>query len=333
MWQPEKRLRLMYRKKIFAQPQAGKRYFLHFGAVNYEAVVYLNGTKLGQHEGGFTAFQFEVTKLLKAGENKVLLNVNNIRGENKIPTSMTDWWNYGGITRPVTLVEVSDNFIQNYFIQLDKGKTSDIKGWVKIDGVQKQQSVTLEIPKIGVKQIVQTDTSGYAPLSISLKKIQLWSPETPKLYTVKLTTATDTVSDKIGFRTIETRGNEILLNGKSIFLKGISIHEEAPFRAGRCYSEADAYTLLNWAKEMGCNYVRLAHYPHNETMTRLADQLGLMVWSEIPVYWAVKFEKPEVYALAETQVVENISRDKIGLRLLFGQWRMKPQKLNPDLIF
>jgi beta-glucuronidase len=301
---------MWYRKKITVAPQAGKRYFLHFGAVNYEAVVYLNGTKLGQHEGGFTAFQFDVTSLLQSGENKVLVSAANIRGENKVPPSMTDWWNYGGITRSVNLVEVPETYISDYFIQLEKGKTADIKGWVKLDGTQKNQSVTVEIPELGVKQTLQTDTSGLAPLSISAKKLQLWTPESPKLYIVKLTTPTDTVSDKIGFRTIETRGTEILLNGKPIFLKGASIHEEAPYRTGRCYSDGDARTLLTWVKELGSNYVRLAHYPHNETMTRMADEMGLLVWSEIPVYWAVKFDKPEVYAKAETQLVENITRDK-----------------------
>lgn len=301
---------MWYRKKITLNPQAGKRYFLHFGAVNYEAVVYVNGTKLGQHEGGFTAFQFEVTSLLKAGENKILVNANNIRGENKIPTNITDWWNYGGITRSVNLVEVSETFISDYFIQLEKGKIADIKGWVKLEGSQKSQNVTIEIPEIGLKQTVKPDTSGFAALSFNVKKLQLWSPENPKLYLVKLTSATDTITDKIGFRTIETRGTDILLNGKPIFLKGASIHEEAPFRTGRAYSEGDARTLLTWAKELGSNYVRLAHYPHNETMTRMADEMGLLVWSEIPVYWAVKFEKPDVYAKAETQLLENISRDK-----------------------
>lgn len=301
---------MWYRKKISVTPQAGKRYFLHFGAVNYEAVVYLNGTKLGQHEGGFTAFQFEVTSLLQAGENKVLVNANNIRGENKIPTNITDWWNYGGITRSVNLVEVPETYISDYFIQLEKEKMADIKGWVKLEGTQKNQSVTVEIPELGVKQTIQTDTSGLAPLSINAKKLQLWTPESPKLYLVKLTSATDTVSDKIGFRTIETRGTDILLNGKPLFLKGISIHEEAPYRTGRCYSDGDARTLLTWAKELGSNYVRLAHYPHNEIMTRMADEMGLLVWSEIPVYWAVKFEKPDIYAKAETQLLENISRDK-----------------------
>jgi len=301
---------MWYRKKIPITPQTGKRYFLHFGAVNYEAVVYLNGTKLGQHEGGFTAFQFEVTSLLQSGENTVLVNANNIRGENNIPTNITDWWNYGGITRSVNLIEVPETYISDYFIQLEKGKTTDIKGWVKLEGSQKNQNITIEIPEIGVKQTLQTDTAGLALLSISTKKLQLWSPENPKIYLVKLNSTSDTVNDKIGFRTIETQGTEILLNGKPIFLKGASIHEEAPYRTGRCYSEGDARTLLTWAKELGSNYVRLAHYPHNEIMTRMADEMGLMVWSEIPVYWAVKFEKSDVYAKAETQLVENISRDK-----------------------
>lgn len=80
----------------------------------------MNGTKLGQHEGGFTAFQFEVTSLLQSGENTVLVNANNIRGENNIPTNITDWWNYGGITRSVNLIEVPETYISDYFIQLEK---------------------------------------------------------------------------------------------------------------------------------------------------------------------------------------------------------------------
>jgi beta-glucuronidase len=324
---------MWYRKKITITPQAGKRYFLHFGAVNYEATVYLNGNKVGNHEGGFTAFQFEVTKLLKEGENKVLVNTNNIRGENKIPTNITDWWNYGGITRSVNLVEVPETYISDYFIQLEKGKTSEIKGWLRLDGSQKSQAVNIEIPEIGVKQTVQTDTSGYVSISISNKKIQLWTPENPKLYAVKLSSASDNVSDKIGFRTIEIRGTEILLNGNPIFLKGASIHEEAPYRTGRCYSEGDARTLLTWAKDLGSNYVRLAHYPHNEIMTRMADEMGLLVWSEIPVYWDVKFEKSDVYAKAETQLIENISRDKNRASIIIWSVANETPETEPRLVF
>ena len=214
------------------------------------------------------------------------------------------------ITRSVQLVEMSETYIQDYFIQLEKGKTNTINGWIRLDGLQKQQSVTVEIPEIGLKQIVATNTEGYAALNLTTNKLQLWTPDKPKLYVVRLSTATDSVSDKIGFRTIETRGTDIILNGKPVFLKGVCIHEEAPYRSGRCYSDDDARTLLTWAKDMGCNFVRLAHYPHNEAMTRMADLMGLMVWSEVPVYWSIQFEKPEVYANTENQLTENISRDK-----------------------
>ncbi len=324
---------MWYRKTVTLNPEAGKRYFLHFGAVNYEAQVYANGVKAGRHEGGFTSFQFEVTKLLKAGENKILVNVNNIRSENKIPTNITDWWNYGGITRSVNLVEVADTYIKDYFIQLGKQKPNEIQGWVQLDGVQKKQPVTIEIPEIGIKQTIQTDTSGYATISISSTKIIKWSPENPKLYKVILSAETDKLDDKIGFRTIETSDTEILLNGKPIFLKGVSIHEEAPFRTGRCNSEEDARTLLTWAKEMGCNYVRLAHYPHNETMVRMADEMGFMVWSEIPVYWAVKFEKQDVYVLAENQLVENINRDKNRASIIIWSVANETPETEPRLVF
>jgi len=114
--------------------------------------------------------------------------------------------------------------------------------------------------------------------------------------------------DNIGFRTIETKGADILLNGKSIYLRGISIHEE--YKGRRATSEADAFALLTWAKELGCNYVRLAHYPHNEYMIRLADKMGLLVWEEIPVYWTIDFTNAATYANAKNQLTEVITRDK-----------------------
>ncbi len=93
-------------------------------------------------------------------------------------------------------------------------------------------------------------------------------------------------------------------------MKGISIHEEAPFRSGRICSEEEDLTLLNWAKELGCNYVRLAHYPHNEKMVRLAEKMGLMVWSEIPVYWTIQWENEGTYQNAHNQLMEMIERDQ-----------------------
>jgi beta-glucuronidase len=127
---------------------------------------------------------------------------------------------------------------------------------------------------------------------------------------VTVKTGADSITDEIGFRTIEVRGNEIVLNGKPIFLRGICIHAEAPYRTGRAYSGKDAETLLGWTKELGANFVRLAHYPHDETMLRAADRMGILVWSENPVYWAVQFDKPEVYAKAEHQLDELINTQR-----------------------
>jgi beta-glucuronidase len=126
---------------------------------------------------------------------------------------------------------------------------------------------------------------------------------------VEISSATDRVRDHIGFRSISVSGTDILLNGKPIILRGISVHEESPLRAGRAWSEDDARTLLGWAKELGCNFVRLAHYPHNEAMLRIADQMGMLVWEEVPVYWTIQWENPETLRNAQNQLGELIARD------------------------
>jgi len=286
-----------------------KRLFVHFGAVNYQASVYLNGEELGQHEGGFTPFDFEITDRVRAQDNFLILRVNNTRGIDQVPTVNTDWWNYGGITRPVTLVEVPETFIQDYSLQLEKGSTNQIKGWLQLNGPQLRQSVTLRISETGLSKTFQADGGGRVEFSFSAN-LTLWSPENPKLYTVELSTETDHLTERIGFRSIAVRGTDILLNGKPLFLRGISIHEESPLRSGRAWSEDDARTLLGWARELGCNFVRLAHYPHNEAMLRMADQMGVLVWEEVPVYWTIQWENAGTLRNAGNQLYELITRDR-----------------------
>jgi beta-glucuronidase len=297
-------------KRSFDYTKSGKnRLFLHFGACNYFAAAYLNGEELGEHEGGFTPFDFEITDRVKAHGNFLVVRVNNARGKDQVPTVNTDWWNYGGITRPVTLVEVPETFVQDYLVQLEKGSTHQIKGWLQLNGPQLQQSVKIRIAETGLVQAVQTDSKGRGEFSFGAD-LALWSPENHKLYSVEITAETDQVIDRIGFRSVEARNTDIVLNGKPVFLRGISIHEEAPTRPGRAWSEDDARTLLTWARELGCNFVRLAHYPHNESMLRMADQMGLMVWAEVPVYWTIQWENPETLHNAENQLNEMIARDQ-----------------------
>jgi beta-glucuronidase len=284
------------------------RVFLHFGACNYLAAVYLNGEELGDHEGGFTPFDFEISDRVRAHGNFLVLRINNTRGRDQVPTVNTDWWNYGGITRPVALVEVPETFVQDYFVQLEKGSTHQITGWLQLNGKQLQQNATIRIPEAGFSKTFQTDSRGRAEFSFSAD-LTLWSPENPKLYSVEIAGETDQVIERIGFRSIEVRGADVLLNGKSVFLRGISIHEEAPMRLGRAWSDDDARTLLSWARELNCNFLRLAHYPHNESMLRMADQMGLMVWAEVPVYWTIQWENPQTLRNAENQLNVMIARD------------------------
>lgn len=299
---------IWYKKSFSYHKRNHFRVFVYFGAANYRASVYLNGQKLGDHEGGFTAFNFEATDQIREGENFLVVEVNNRRKAENVPGPMTDFWNYGGLTRDVSLVEVPQTFIQDYWVQLAKGSLNEIEGWIKLCGTSNAEAVTLEIPEAGIRQQIPTDSKGYGHFSFPAS-LNLWSPENPKLYRVKLSVREDSLEDQIGFRSIQTQGSKILLNGKVLFLRGISMHEEAPFRGGRAFSEEDDRVLLEWARELGCNFVRLAHYPHNEKMIRLADRLGLLLWSEIPVYWETAWQNPSTLANAEEQLSDMISRD------------------------
>lgn len=300
---------IWYRKRFNYNLEQGKRLFLNFGAVNYEAIVWLNGKRLGSHVGGFTPFNFEITNLLKSGENSLVVKVDNKRKPEAVPTVNSDWWNFGGITRPVKLVEMPSTFIQDYYLQLKKNDKNIIEGWVKLNGDKKSQKVSINIPELKLKKNYTTDANGYVAFEFKAKP-ELWSPENPKLYAVNVNSETDNVDDEIGFRTIRTEGTKIILNDKEIFCRGVSVHEETAYYSGRAYSKDQAETLLGWAKDMGCNFVRLAHYPHNEEMVKTAERMGLLVWSEIPVYWTIHWNNASTYKNAETQLSDMITRDK-----------------------
>jgi beta-glucuronidase len=312
-----------YRRIFSYHKRPNTRVFVYFGAANYRADVYLNGEKLGEHEGGFTGFNFEATPVLREGENFLVVEVSSPRRVDTVPALRTDWWNYGGITRDVMLVEEPETFIQDYSVQLQRGSTHVVSGWVRFNGPMSRHEISVEIPEAGIWFKTLATDQGYAPFSFDASELacgkrpasecnsplQLWSPDNPKLYRVIVSGEGDRVEDQIGFRTIEVREGKILLNGKAIFLRGIAMHEEAPFRDGRAFSPEDAQTLLGWVKDLGCNFVRFAHYPHNENEIRLADRMGLMIWSEIPVYWDIDWQNPATLANAEAQLRDEIARD------------------------
>lgn len=298
-----------FRTDFEADRSDGERAFLHFEAVNYHAHVYLNGELVGEHVGGFTPFSIEVTDHLRDGENLLVVGADSTHSETGVPGLQVDWWNYGGVTRPVHLVQTPETFVRGYTVGLDdEGR---IAADVTLDGPGAAgQVVSVSIEELGLVLEGETDADGRVEFAAEAEGLDLWAPGNAKLYDVSIEAGADSVSERIGFRTIEVDGPRILLNGEPVFMRGISMHEEAiGERATRTLTWAGARGLLEEARALGANYVRLSHYPHSEKMTRLADELGLMVWSEIPVYWDMDFGNPETLGLARTMLAEMIERD------------------------
>ncbi|MFR9641877.1 MAG: glycoside hydrolase family 2 TIM barrel-domain containing protein [Rikenellaceae bacterium] len=301
---------MWYQRYFDYAPQDDKIVLLHFGAVSMHCTVFVNGEEIGTHRGGFTPFQFDVTDKLLPGENYIVLSVDNIRSETTIPAYAFDWWNYGGITRDVDLVYLPKSYIADYKLSLKDNRRDELDIWVKLEGESvANREVVVSIPEAKLKLKLKTDERGEATAQRKLK-LKLWSPESPKLYDVALSSELDKVEDKIGFRTIEVSGEDILLNGEPIFLRGINIHEEIAAEQRRSCTQADAEFLVGQAKDLGCNFIRLSHYAHNEYMVREAERQGFLMWEEIPVWQNIKLKDPAVCDYARGMMQEMICRDK-----------------------
>jgi len=308
---------MWYARKFDTVKARDGRLFLYFAAVSYRCRIYLNGKEIAQHEGGFTPFQVEITDAVNEKDNFLAIEVNNTRQIDAIPAMAFDWWNYGGITRDVFLVSTPKVFIDDYFIQLDKTKTDKINASVKLSDKLANASVTIEIPELQLKQTLKTDARGEVKTTFTSAKIKPWSPSSPKRYSVKVSSETDQIEEEIGFRNVWVKGQDIYLNGQPIFLKSISFHEEIPQRRGRAFSQADAVMLLSEAKALGCNMIRLAHYPQNEYIVRTAEKMGFLLWEEIPIWQGIDFENEKTKEKAGNMMREMVLRDKNRCALTF----------------
>jgi len=189
-----------------------------------------------------------------------------------------------------------------------------ITGSLQLNGPEAGgRPVSLAIAGLGLKVPATTDANGKATFDVKApRRMARWSPDTPTLYDIEFAAADDRLRDRVGFRTIAVSGDQILLNGKPIFLRGISLHEEElGANPARRIDESAARALLTEVKTgLNGNYVRLSHYPHSEVMTRMADEMGLLVWSEIPVYWTADWENPDVLLKARRMMAETLYRDR-----------------------
>ena len=306
-----------YARKFKINKKSDENLFLYFGAVNYRCRVYLNGTLIGSHEGGFTPFQFNVTNVVKEGGNFLAVEVDNTRTADAIPALSFDWWNYGGITRDVMLVHTPKNYIRDYFIQLDKYDSDRVHAEVQLSAQNAGQLVKIEIPELKIANKVFTDGTGLAKATFRVRNLERWSPQAPKLYQVIVSSEVDEVKENIGFRNLYVKNTQIYLNDSPVFMKSIGLHEEISQRQGRAYSEQDAIALLSEAKGLGVNMIRLAHYPQNEYIVRLAEQMGLMLWEEIPVWQGIDFKDSSTRLKAQRMYTEMLLRDRNRCALTF----------------
>ncbi|MCR5255019.1 MAG: glycoside hydrolase family 2 [Acetatifactor sp.] len=300
---------MVFTRKFSCGFDEDEEVFLKIGAANYLCRVFLNGKYIGMHRGGSTPAYFKITDALNngtVGSNRILIQADSTRRPEQVPTENTDWFNYGGVYRDIELIHVPKVHIKGFKLYLvPDGAFNKIT--VKIKLSEKiNATATVRIKELGIEKEVKIE-DGYGK-DVSSASPVLWTPENPRLYDAEVVCLNDKVSDRVGFREIKVNGREILLNGKPIFLRGISCHEDS-VKNGKGLTDEERIENIKLAKELGCNFMRIAHYPHHENMAKLADELGILLWEEIPVYWAIRFEREKTYFDAENQLKELIKRD------------------------
>ena len=298
---------MVYTKKfIYEKQNDDEHMILKIGAANYLCRVFINKQYVGMHRGGSTPCYFDITEFLQH-DNRIIIQVDSTRRSNQVPAMNTDWFNYGGIYRDIDLFRVPKIHIKDFKIALipDSGFK---KICVSVSMSEKYSGTAkLSINELGISQNIDI-VNGYGELILDAEPT-LWSPENPKLYDVELSYDGDTVKDRIGFREFKVVGNDIYLNGKKRFMKGICLHED-DIKMGKCTTEASIREAIRVVKEeLHGVFIRLAHYPHTRLFAKIADEMGIMLWEEIPVYWAIAFDNESTYKDAENQLGELIRRD------------------------
>lgn len=273
-----------------------KRLFLRFGSVTHKAEVWLNGTCLGKHSGGFLPFSFEITETAIAGENELEVIVNNIVDETTLPAGRMvhqkfpglpeeihnlpnfDFYNYSGIMRPVCLYTAPGSYIEDISIY---GKMDGSFYWdVKANG---EGTVSVRLLDAAGNEVAAGE--GFKGTG-RIDQVQLWEPGHPVLYSLEVTLTgsdgeKDTYTEVFGFREVSIRDCRIHLNGKPVYLKGFGKHEDSPVH-GRGFDMAYNVKDIGLLKWIGANSFRTSHYPYCEEMLQLCDREGILVIDEAP---------------------------------------------------
>ncbi|MFD2563918.1 glycoside hydrolase family 2 protein [Aquimarina rubra] len=270
-------------------------YQLYFEGANITTQVYVNGKLSGEHIGGYIGFTFDISNQLKAGKNEILVRVDNSYDREIIPSQKSDFFIYGGITRDVWLIKKHISHISDLKIttpDVSKEKAS-LRLDLEIEGLEAKEKFEIRVELFEpdgkkVQTLSKKGTNGQLKIDFkNISKPLLWDIDTPNLYKVEVVLLksdqqVDNVTEKIGFRWFEFKKNgPFYLNGKRVLLRGTHRHEE---HAG--YGAAMPNSLhrkdIEAIKEMGANFIRLAHYPQDPEVYKMCDELGILVWDELP---------------------------------------------------
>jgi beta-galactosidase len=272
---------------------------LHFEGANFETQVYLNGKLVGEHIGGYIGFDIDLTDGLKdEQDNEVLVRVSNRFNPNLIPSQKADFFLFGGITRDVWLLQLPETYIDQLLVKTPKvsAKQASTQIEAKVYASEaKELSLTVELFDPSAKKVTQVTSKFNAKIGVNkvlidlpdIQNPQLWSTDSPYLYQVKASVKFDnndihTELASIGYRWFEMKPHQgFFLNGKPLLIRGTHRHEEHA-GVGAALSNEQHRTDMQMIKDMGANFVRLGHYPQDPEVYKAANELGLLIWDELP---------------------------------------------------
>ena len=262
-----------------------------FGAVMTDCRVWLDGKEIGSHYGGFCAFEL-IENSVAEGYHRLTLRVDNSFDEKSIPQRVVDWYHCGGITRPITIERLSG--ICPLSNRLEYTLSEDLKTLTARFAIElynaenKAVCDTLTASVAGVETEEKIELNPYEckevfTKSFKIDNFELWSPKSPKLYDIKISTSTDDLFDRCGFRKVEIKKTDIFLNGEKIRLLGVNRHEDYP-GFGFAFPKSLMQRDLDIAFDLGCNTLRGSHYPNDPYFVDMLDEQGILFWSEIPIW-------------------------------------------------
>lgn len=308
-------MRAGYRRHLsFNESQRGNRYFLQFDAAAHIATLYFNGRECLTHRNGYTAFRYEITDLIAFGSDNVITVKLDTTENPSIPPFgfVIDYLTYGGIYRNVYLDERPQNYIEDVFITTPDLHTADIA--LTLDH-ESDEKVTVEISKSGIVKAFDTVEGKNGHIQLKVKDAQPWSPDDPQLYTCRVKYGEDEQIYHFGFRTIEINENAILLNDREFFVRGLNRHQCFPYIG---YAASDSLQVEDariLKEELHVNAVRTSHYPQSHAFLDACDQMGLLVFTEIPGWQHIGNEAWKQQAVENTKEMVRQYRNHVSIFL------------------